>query len=197
MTDLGREENQKDLFQEFSGEAKKVERFPSINKTRKPILVSTSAEQLILAGILMILLSCFMFFLGVVRGKNLAGQQEGSRGKGFSFSEAKTIQVGPTQNSSVVKTATRVLTAPPVQATAVDPKPVLSKPYTIVLVTYKKQSLAEKEAAMLKKSGHPSFISTSGDYFLVCVGQYANSSDAKKALAFFSAKYKSRYLKRR
>ena len=50
------QEPQKELFNEFSSqEAKKAERFPAFHRTPKPILFSTSVEQLVLAGILLIL----------------------------------------------------------------------------------------------------------------------------------------------
>lgn len=188
MTDLRQGESQKELFQEFSGEAKKTERFPSLNKAQKPILISTYAEQLIFWGILAILLLCFMFFLGVIRGKSL-GKPQVAAVKAESPSPSIPVQAqaplkisGP---SAPVKPADSL--------GAVDPV----KPYTIVLVTYKKRTLAEKEAATLKKNGHPVFVTASGGYFVVSVGQYANRSEAKKDLRFFGVKYKGCFLKRR
>ena len=71
MTDIKQGETQKEFFGEFSGEPQRVERFPSIQKTQKPILLNTSAEQVLLAGIVLILALCFTFFLGVLRGRAL------------------------------------------------------------------------------------------------------------------------------
>src|SRR6185436_9440850 len=64
-------ETQSELFEEFSSAPKKPERFPSIAKTHKPILVSTTLEQLLMASIVGILVLCGVFFLGVLRGKSL------------------------------------------------------------------------------------------------------------------------------
>src|SRR5690242_4924123 len=73
MTDPKPQEMQSELFTEFSNETKKPERFPGVVKTHKPILISTTVEHLILVGIGLILLCCFIFFLGVIRGKSIGG----------------------------------------------------------------------------------------------------------------------------
>ncbi len=188
MTELKQEENQKEFFEEFSGETKRAERFPSIAKTQKPILISASAEHLVFAGILAVLVSCFMFFLGVMRGRNLVDQPV------LSTTFKSNVKPSLTASPPAAPAAFAAAKQPTVEAPL---KSNLAKPYTIVLVTYKKQSLAEKEVAALKKRGQPAFISTSSDYFLVSTGQYANISDAKKDLIFFNSKYKGCFLKRR
>ena len=71
MTDDKTKETQQELFEEFSPAPKKAERFPSITKTHKPILFSTTLEQLLMASIVFILGLCGVFFLGVLRGKAL------------------------------------------------------------------------------------------------------------------------------
>src|SRR3989338_7078048 len=71
MTEINQEEMQQELFIEFADAAKKPERFIPQNKVNQPILLNTSVEQLILIGITMILVCCFVFFLGVLRGKSL------------------------------------------------------------------------------------------------------------------------------
>jgi hypothetical protein len=66
-------ETQQELFEQFSDAPKQPERFPQIARTHKPMLVSTNTEQLLMAGILLILVLCGVFFLGVMRGKALSG----------------------------------------------------------------------------------------------------------------------------
>ncbi len=189
MTELRQEENQQELFQEFSGETKKVDRFPTLASAQKPVLISTTAEQLIFWGILAILFLCFMFFLGVLRGKSLGNSQAPQvRLASLSHSEP------PAPPAALQKVpVTSVVAKPPEAARAADP----ARPYTIVLVTYKKKALAEKEAAALKIGGTPAFVAASGDYFVVCAGQYANIGEAKKDLKFFGSRYKGCFLKRR
>lgn len=176
------EESQRELFQEFSGERKAAERFPSIQKTQKPLLITSSLEQIVFFGIVAILVGCFIFFLGMVRGRSLA-RQETAMPKELS-SPAAALP-GP-------KAALQAPAQPP-------PPPAqdLTRPYTIQLVTYKKRALAEKEASALRKNGYFSTVLSSGDYYLVCAGQYASSDEAKKDLARFSAKYKDCFLRRK
>ena len=192
MTELKQEESQKELFQEFSGEIKKTDRFPSLARSQKPVLVSTSVEQIIFCGILAILILCFMFFLGVLRGKGLGGAE---------IHEAKPVSLVRPESSaasaSSLSLPVSVAAPAPTKAVEITRAPDLSRPYTIVLATYKKKALADKEAVSLKKSGTPAFVVSSGDYFVVCAGQYANISEAKKDLKMLGARYKGCFLKRR
>src|ERR1041385_8424281 len=63
---------QQELFSDFSAQPRAAERVPSIAKTQKPILISTTLEQLLLVGLISILVFCLVFFLGVLRGRSLA-----------------------------------------------------------------------------------------------------------------------------
>lgn len=200
MTDPKHQEMQSELFTQFSpGEIKNPGRFPPVPKTHKPILLTTSVEQLILAGIGLILLSCFIFFLGVIRGKSIA--PESSQGPPIRMT-------APALAPLATKVSRSALTAPisaPAQtpassvksASAPSMKENPKKPYTIQLVTYKKSELAQKEVAGLRKAGYYSAVIPSGDYYLVCVGQYASIDDAKKDLRTFGARYKDCFLRRR
>ena len=195
MIEQKQDETQQELFQEFDKEPKNLSRFPSVfHKSPKPILVSTTAEQLILVVIVLILLGCFIFFLGVVRGGGLQ----------FKERPPKTVA---TISSGIPVAA--VLTAPkkmepssrnPSRASASivrEMTPDINKPYTLQLVTYRNQAQAEREVALLRRKGFYSVIIASGDYYQVCVGQYMTREHAKKDLKMFSASYKDCYLRRR
>ena len=196
MTEIKPDETQQEFFGEFSKEPKRPERLSFVPKTQKPILVNTSAEQIILGGIVLILAGCFIFFLGMIRGKSLSAQWKAER----------VVQQGvmpkPSGKTLEEKTASTVLLAKPVTAIPNNSQTPLvtqnlAKPYTIQLATYKKQDLAEKEVAALRRAGFFSFIITSGDYYVVCAGQYENKDGASKDLKFFGSKYKGCYLRRR
>ncbi len=196
MTEIKPEETQQELFQEFSGETRKKERFPSLQRPQKPLLISTSIEQIILVSILLILAGCFIFFLGVIRGKGL-GEKAGK--PGVVVQEAKPRQAPAPAPS-------RVPAAPPKAVQPAPPAPLppprtavldLTKPYTIQLVTYKKRDLADKEVAALRKNGYYSVIIPSGDYFQVCAGQYATKEEAKTDLKTLGSRYKDCFLRRR
>lgn len=191
------QENQQELFQEFSGDpSRRPERFPSLQKTQKPILFTTNIEQLILAVILLVLSGCFVFFLGILRGRAIAPHER-------NISAPRLPRPAAPMPVSV-PAPIKVFSAPPAVANTTAQKAMASplvldetKPYTIQLVTHKKKVLAEKEVASLRRNGHLSWIIPSGEYHQVCAGQYRDREDAKKALRLFSSKYKDCFLRRR
>lgn len=173
MAEIKSQETQQEFFQEFSGAARKSERFPSLPKSIKPILINTTLEQLILAGILSILVLCLVFFLGVLRGRALTPVQR----------IVVTERMVPVQTTA----------APAAMPVVNDP----SKPYTIQLVTYKKQDLAKRSIAELRKKGYHATVIPSGEYHQVCVGVYRSIEEAKNDLRLFASTYKDCYLRRR
>lgn len=178
MTEFKQGETQQEFFPGFSKAGKGAGRPVYESKLQKPILITTSIEQIILTGILLILVACFVFFLGVVRGKALgAGKQEALVVMDRSHVAPKIEPVNVSRTTILVQ----------------DP----DKPYTIQLVTYKKQDLAEKEAANLRRSGYFSLIVPNGEFFEVRAGQYASKEEAKKDLKFFTSRYPGCYLRRR
>lgn len=184
MTEIRQGESQQELFGQFSEEEGSADRFAPPPKSQKPILLSTSIEQLILVGILSILALCLVFFLGLLRGRSL--DTEGTRTVGTTLA----VPAVPKETSRVALITPKVLEN---SAAAID----ATRPYTLILVTYKKQVQAEREAAVLKNGGYPAYISAKGGYYVVAIGRYANGSEAKKDLKFFEKKYKGSYLIRR
>ena len=203
MTDSRLEETQQELFGQFSNEPKKPERLAGINKSQKPVLFSTSVEQIVLAVIILVLAGCFIFFLGVLRGRATASSPGGASGRQGAppLPVSATASSRPSPANAAPSTATTMTVTPPAAVrkslTAQVPARDVSKPYTIQLIAYKKRELADQEAAALRRSGYVSSIVPSGDYYQVCVGQYTNMEEAKKDLKWFGARYKDRFLRRR
>ena len=189
MAESKPQETQRELFGEFSREADKAGRFPALSKNQKPILITTSLEQVLLTAILLILAACFIYFLGMLRGRSLAGH---ATALSPPIARPAPGPAGPS-SGKVIGLPRQKKEAAPVSSFAADP----GKPYTIQLATYKKQSLAEKEMALLRRAGYYSAIIPSGDYYQVCVGQYGSMEEAKKDLRFFGSRYKDRFLRRR
>lgn len=178
MTDLKPPETQREFFQEFAKESKKPERFPSIHKAQKPVLLNTSVEQLVFMGIVSILALCFTFFLGVLKG----------RGASPTASPGAVVRPVPQ-----VKREAAEVTRPPEPVRAQFP----DKPYTIQLVTYKNRDLANKEITGLRRKGYFAVIIPSGDYFQVCAGLYKTNDEAKRDLKLFAPAYKGCFLRPR
>ena len=190
MSDLKLQENQQELFTGFTSEPRRTERIPSIAKTQKPILLSTTLEQIFLIVIVLILIFCLVFFLGVLRGRSIAATATVTR---------------PIQAPAAIP----VVSKPPLvirQAVTVASKKTNSflvmketstKPYTIQVLTTKKKAYSESEVSLLKKTGFVSWMIQSGDYYVVCVGFYANKEEARRDLVYFGSRYKGSYLRRR
>jgi len=185
MVEIHQEEKQQELFLEFQGVAKRPERFPALAKSHKPILFSTTIEQIILVSIALILVGCFTFFLGVLRGKSLSNPMSH-----YLIMQRKIQAVTVTAKPEVRAITARNNKVEQIQNTN-------NNLYTIQLSTYKKQDLAEKEAVILRRSGFYSTIIPSNGYYVVCVGQYATKDAAKNDLKVFSVKYKGCFLRRR
>ena len=180
------QESQQEFFGEFSKQAERPQRFPALARSQKPVLISATSEYILVACILLILAFCAVFFLGVMRGKSLARLEP---------APIKTAPLVPAVASKPVPAASPAAAASPQKPRVVVADP--AKPYTIQLVTHKKKEYAESEIRLLKQKGLPAFILSSGDYFLVCYGQYANKEAAKKDLAAFRSRYKDCFLRRR
>ena len=188
MTDDRISETQQELFDQFSSAPKRPERFPALAKTQKPILISTTLEQLLMVSILLILLLCGVFFLGVLRGKSLRQDVVPS-----SVERPAPSRIVSVQAPRPAATVAPVPAVPPV----VSPAAVSSeKPYTIQLVTYRKREYAETELSTVRKMGFSGAIVQKGDYFLVYAGQYASKEEAKRDLLAFHPKYKDSFLTR-
>ncbi len=195
MAEIQQEETQQELFTEFSGATKRVERFPKIAKTHKPLLLRTTIEQGILVGIGLILTGCFVFFLGVLRGKYLSVRVP----QVWVQKKAQASPATPQKTAAFTGAPVKAAAYPqaPSVKSATEPPARVNKPYTIQLSTYRKQDLAEKEVVELRRSGFYSTLISSNGYYVVCAGQYDTKEAAKKDLKIFSAKYKDCFLRRR
>ena len=191
MTDDRPSETQQELFDQFSPAPKRLERFPTLAKTQKPILISTTLEQLLMVSILLILLLCGVFFLGVLRGKSLRPDT----------ATPVVYRPQPTQVTNIPASRAAVVAAPAPavvpQAVSKTPATSAEKPYTIQLVTYRKREYAEAELSNVRKMGFSGYVVQKGEYFLVYAGQYASKEEAKRDMSAFQAKYKDSFLTRR
>ena len=184
MTDDKPKESQEELFPEFSPLPKKPERLTAFTKTHKPLLFSTTLEQMLMVSIVAILVLCGVFFLGVLRGKALRPLPQ------------PPVRLRSAPAPSPLPLNTTPAAPAPVRLAAV-PATTSDKPYTIQVVTHRKREYAENEVAAVRKMGYFSFVITRGEYFYVCAGQYASREEAKRDLALLATKYKDCFLRPR
>jgi len=97
------------------------------------------------------------------------------------------------RTSGTAEAARVILQPAPVLPTLTKSAPsekVVDKGYTIQVASYKKESLAQKEATELKGQGLNSLVMTKGDYSIVCVGRFSKADEAKGMLKKLKKRYK-------
>lgn len=202
MPPLNTQKQQQELFDEFVVVKKTRGKFFGVlNKFNKPIFpqhrlnLSVSYEVLIIALIGAVLVVSVIFSLGVERGRGLTGSE-------VAMTEPVQPAVMPiavepvvppvAENLKPIQPATSVNA--PVKATA----PAASaKPYTIQVASYKGRDLADKELARLKGMGYSGEVVKKGDYFILCVGSFADKDSAKQTFAAMQKRYKSCLIRKR
>lgn len=96
--------------------------------------------------------------------------------------------------SGAAEAAREVFSSPPPLASVLaQPAPAqkgIDKGYTVQVASYKKESLAEKEASDLKHQGLESSVAHKGNYWIVCVGRYPHPDLANQMLNKLKKRYK-------
>jgi len=199
MPPLNTQKQQQELFDEFVVVKKTRGRFFGVlNRFNKPIFpqhrlnLSLSYEVLIIVLIGVLLVASVIFSLGVERGRNEMP------------APVQPVVAAPAPAEPVVLVvaeAPKPLPKAPAAATIAPVKniPVAAadKPYTIQVASYKARDLAEKEITRLKATGYPAEIIKKGDYFVLCVGSFANKDAAKQTLAAMEKRYKGCLIRKR
>ncbi|MBI2870903.1 MAG: SPOR domain-containing protein [Candidatus Omnitrophica bacterium] len=174
---------------------------------------SISYENLVFVGILFIMTFVLSFSLGVEKGKGrvtqvafrdepvpqgLAPAQDviGEPAPKPAAVAQKTVSAAAVEN----KTETPVPVVPATEKSAFAAPAVKPREagYTIQLITFAQQDSANKQVEQLKKDGYKPYLKTSGKYFVICEGDYPDSSTAKLTLAQFkkSKSYQDAFLKK-
>ena len=196
MNEFKFQESQPELFPEHSGAIKKPERAGAIKAPQNPVHFTLFPEQIILAAILLILAACFIFFLGVLRGKVIKNQAPvAASAPAPSIDRGASVAAQTTRPVAAPQQTRLVLREPNVLSSAVTKDP--AKAYTLQLVSYKKRDLAEKKAQELRQKGFYSEVLSGSGHYAVCVGEYRTKGEAQADLQRLAPLYKGCYLRRR
>jgi len=171
------EEKQKELFEEFSKPAKKPFFFKSNNRYLQDnvFVWQVSPEKIVFLTIGVILLAVITFCLGVERGKQLRDRFQPPSSTG------QAVGTGSSENSYRVGTS-------PVGVSESVPT-ALQKKYTIMVASYIKKDDAQKDAVRLKKAGFPVYVTPSGRFFVIKVGDFNDRQQADAALSALKKNY--------
>jgi hypothetical protein len=181
-------EHQKELFEEFKKEKRKIDKIADKIKHRKKLYLHVPVENMVFVAIVVIMCAVVAFALGVERGKRYAGIRTAPESEPLG---AKALMQPIELESIEVSTLTK-------KRPAVTERDVTEGiAYTIQLISYRKKEYAENEREKLLKKGIDAFIVSSGNWHQVCAGVYDNIQDAKEAQSELSENYKGCFIRRR
>ena len=171
-------EHQKELFQEFKKEKGGFERIADkIIHKRKSHYLHAPLENVVFAGIVILMCVVVAFALGVERGKRLTE---------------------PAPEAENVPPRAEVAAAPQIELSPIEiTGAVAEDAYAIQLISYKKRELAEAERDALLDKKIDAFLTESGKWFQVSAGSYATMKEAEKALKEFEKEYRGCFIKNR
>jgi cell division septation protein DedD len=219
-------QKQQELFEEFVIREKRKSKLFGAFKFKKPIFpqqrltLSFSYEILIIGLIGVVLSASILFSLGVERGRSLeftsavyspGAVQPAAKitAGGIKISPSNVVAEQPAEvreeaTDKPEKGQEAINTAFPETRAAsrkndvkASPLATADKPFTIQVASYKTRDPAEKELTRLKNKGYSSNILKKGNYFILCVGSYAEKELAKQALPVWERQYKGCIVRKR
>lgn len=196
--ELFREESSSDRINHFGIDAK--------NSFLSHYRLTVSLDKLFLVLITIVVIFVLTYSFGVERGKRVMEKRletlfpthsetvatapySGDVEESMTFE--KTVLLVNDEESKAKEEAVEPIVEPVIQpllqstgTKRVSPSRDLTREgkYTVQLVTYVDQRLAEQEVTRLKSKGHGGFIIPSGRYFQVCVNYFENLSKARSLL---------------
>lgn len=195
-------ESSQDLFG-LSTEETAAEKLKYLLRTRKDAVVHWTPEHLTAWAAVLAVVMVMMFYLGYLRGKLVIQadiQQKidllkSRHGAGPVAHPETSVDPGRLNASSA-----QVLNAAvPTNDTARERSPVAKtplKPYTIQVVAYRSQDRALNEISKLKRLGYTTHIIAQNEFFIISVGDYISSQEARTDLNTLKRKYPDCYLRK-
>lgn len=202
-------EKQKELF-EFDDRPRKS--FPGFERMlpkadfEGKVSVTLGLEKIIFIAIGIVLSMVIVFALGVERGRSIetAATENleeppvtADKPQDTVKASAKiTMPPQTAQPKAIIAAAATAGSPSPVQKAVAQSEPddIKARPFTIVAAAHNGRDTAALAINWLKKEGYPAYLKQDGQYFLVCVGPYANKNAAQAALGRVKRLYKDAYV---
>lgn len=199
-----------DLFSKnFNSPEPVTDRFRSFLRGTNDPKFEISLE--ILAFVLAVLLVLFIlvFYMGYSRGRSAEQIAIASKitmfksnlaNSNIKYTHSLTQSQAPSQQNSVNPQATSptdgVNNAKYLDQSNGSVANSTEKPYTIQAVTYRSKAQAEREVTNLQKEGYSCRLITKQSLHVVCVGAYANRTEARRDLASLKKRYSDCFLRK-
>ncbi len=157
--------------------------FSSLKKHEKTVLVIIG---FIVYGIV-------SFCFGIEKGKNSIRQAYQYHAAVINTPAAKPLL---TPEQQPIQPVSKIITTQEVIVPAVLKTPSRKEGYTIQLVTFQSNKLAQKEAEALRKKGLSPLVISRGNYVIVCVGSFSNKDTARSLLSNLKKRYRDCFIRR-
>lgn len=195
MADL---ERQPELFQEFSGdtEGAKVRRRRSLKPFLTKWQFTFSIEHLIISAILIIMLNVIFFALGVEQGKRNSKVTISASYVQEQEVVAETYQTAKELESEDKLEAEEALSQAVEESEVKEADIEEELGYTIQVASFKSEASADKEAVRLKQQGFFVKVIPSGNYKVVCVGNFPSREKANQNLSKLKKIYNDCFVRR-
>ena len=170
-----------------------------INKPRFMLAnLTLSIESLVIMTILGIMVALFSFSIGVERGKGIAAQALDERVSTAWNVGARTVAPPVAVNTAVkpVVMQMRVGHMMPMYKPATIHETVLANRYTLQAATYGNEGYAKQDAMVLKAKGLQPFLIKSGNYWLLCVGNFNSKEGALVLLRRLPIQFRASQVRR-
>ncbi|MBP6920585.1 MAG: SPOR domain-containing protein [Candidatus Omnitrophica bacterium] len=200
------ESSQLELFHQTGDEATSAQRLSGTF-----LSYIRAYERLVLMLIGIVITGAVCFCVGVEKGKHIALSRVNAN---LDMAYRRTGTTGTTDPAAPAA-ATPVPTAAAVQAAEKATRPAMPAPvkavqpitvaqtaqpsgsgYTIQIATYTGTTSAQREMNTLKKQGLLPVIRPSGNYTILCVGNFPDKATAKSLLTQLKRKYRDCYIRR-
>lgn len=199
----GVQEDQQDLFTSVDSETRS-DKFRAFLRSRRGPSFSVGLELLTAALAVTLVLLVAAFFMGFLRGKAVQELEISRKVQAYRALQQKSPPVTLEYIASrpVEVEVERFKPAPrqsAFQAKKKAPKPIAKqgrKPYTIQVIAYRSEDRALSEASRLNRKGYLARMIMQGRLYVVCVGEYANRSEAQKDMAALKRIYDDSFLRK-
>ena len=161
---------QKELFEDFVSREKKS-RCGDLFQKKPKVSIVLCFEHLVIVFIVFIIILAVVFSIGVEKGRSVSSSflrqaQEEVYGRKPEIAEPESVVFKQQDDAESAQSLSKALE---------DETPFS---FTIQVASYKREDTAKRHAEELKLQGNDAFVLQKGDYYITCVGKFADSKGA-------------------
>ena len=187
-------EQQKELFDQFEGTEEKKKSLRGVTREER-FSFSVSFDTLLLGGILLLMVSVLIYSTGVEIGRHHQKMLPvNPQGVSLQSVAPPPVTVVLPASKPASQSVAKTVEKPTVK---VVPKTEKGGGVTIQVLSYRQSQPAEQALSVLRKKGYAAFLLTTPQGVVVCVGNFAKSSEAQPTLKELKALYPDCFVRKK